>query len=74
MYVVKLNTLKMNFSSYFIEDGEQDLEDDNYLDPERDYDLINNLRRFIMTNNSSENQESSDDICVEDAHFQATSN
>ena len=62
------------FFSYFIEDGEQDLEDDNYLDPERDYDLINNLRRFIMTNNSSENQESSDDICVEDAHFQATSN
>jgi len=57
-----------------IEDGEQDLEDDNYLDPERDYDLINNLRRFIMTNNSSENQEASDDICVEDAHFQATSN
>ena len=66
---------KINFLfSYFIEDGEQDLEDDNYLDPERDYDLINNLRRFIMTNNSSENQESSDDICVEDAHFQATSN
>ena len=29
-----------------LEDGDQDLEDDNYLDPERDYDLINNLRRF----------------------------
>ena len=55
-----------------LEDGDQDLEDDNYLDPERDYDLINNLRRFIMTNNSE--HESTDEICVEDAHFKTMSN
>ena len=54
-----------------LEDGDrdQDLEDDNYLDPERDYDLINNLRRFIM-NNEEADLDDPDDILVEDAHLQ----
>ena len=47
--------------------GDPDLEDDNYLDPERDYDLINNLRRFIMNN---EDDHDHDDVLVEDAHLQ----
>ena len=36
--------------------------DDNYLDPERDYELINDLRKFIM--NGVEHE-------LEDAHYAA---
>ena len=43
---------------------ENELDDDNYLDPERDYELINNLRRFILKNNQED-----DEIIVEDAHY-----
>lgn len=38
-----------------------DGEDDNYLDPERDYELINDLRRFIMAKDEEE-------TVLEDAH------
>ena len=31
--------------------------DDNYLDPERDYELINNLRRFILMKDEQQPQE-----------------
>ena len=45
--------------------NDQDINDDNYLDPERDYELINNLRRFILTSNDQDE----DEILVEDAHY-----
>ena len=40
-------------------------ESDNYLDPERDYELINDLRKFIMNNAGEEADE------LEDAHYAA---
>lgn len=51
----------------FSEDSESSLSNgDNYLDPERDYELINNLRRFILTKEEAE-------INIEDSHYaQAT--
>lgn len=36
---------------------------DNYLDPERDYELINDLRRFIMAK-----EEEEEETVLEDAH------
>ena len=36
---------------------------DNYLDPERDYELINDLRKFILNNGEAEE--------LEDAHYAA---
>ena len=41
------------------QNGEAD--DDNYLDPERDYELINNLRKFIMNEVET--------TVLEDAHY-----
>ena len=51
------NTEEDSGSSQNGEDNE-----DNYLDPERDYELINNLRKFIMN-------EVEHETVLEDAHY-----
>ena len=51
------NTEEDSGSSQNGEDNE-----DNYLDPERDYELINNLRKFIMN-------EVEHEPVLEDAHY-----
>lgn len=52
------NTEEDSGSSQNGEDNE-----DNYLDPERDYELINNLRKFIM------NEVDHEETVLEDAHY-----
>jgi hypothetical protein len=39
-------------------------EEDNYLDPERDYDLINSLRQGLMNNGNLDEM-----TMLEDAHY-----
>ena len=47
---------------------DEDAEEDNYLDPERDYELINSLRQCIMKKDEDEIS-----VVIEDFQFQQQS-